>query len=69
MIKKAAPWAGIAGTALFALSFTVNGLLRSGYSPMREYVSELSIGPREWIQIVSFMFLGLCLFVFFPSGS
>jgi len=66
----------MAGPAVFTLTFTLNGLLRSGYDPMQMYVSELSIGPRGWIQIVSFMVLGLCLMVFalgvskaFPTGK
>jgi len=64
MIKKAASWAGMLGPALFMLSFMVNGLLRPGYDPAKMYISELSIGPRGWIQIVSFMALGLCLMLF-----
>ena len=55
MTKRIAPWAGMLGTALFVLSFTVNGFLRPNYSPTRMYISELSIGTQGWIQIVSFM--------------
>ena len=76
MIRKIAPWAGMLGPALFTLTFTLNGLLRPGYDPVRMYVSELSIGPRGWVQIVNFMVLGLCLMVFslglfkaFPTGK
>jgi len=76
MTKKIAPWAGMIGPALFTLTFTLNGLLRGGYDPVRMYVSELSIGPRGWIQIVNFMVLGSCLMVFaigiskaFPTGK
>ena len=76
MLKKIAPWAGMAGAAVFPLSFTLQGWLRPGYSPVRRYVSELSIGPWGWVQIVNFMFLGLCLLVFalgisqrFPRGA
>lgn len=75
MIKKIASWAGMLGPALFTLSFTVNGFLRPGYSPARMYISELSIGPRGWIQILSFMFLGVSILLFalglrasFPAG-
>jgi len=64
MIKRLAPLLGIVGPVVFTLSFTVNGLLRPGYDPRRNYVSELSIGPHGWIQIASFMFLGLCLMGF-----
>ncbi|MCL2153419.1 MAG: DUF998 domain-containing protein [Oscillospiraceae bacterium] len=64
MIKKIAPWAGMLGPVLFTLSFTINGLLRSDYNPVRMYISELSIGPQGWIQIISFIFLGICVMLF-----
>ena len=76
MVKKFASWAGMLGPALFTLSFTVNGLLRPGYSPVKMYVSELSIGPQGWIQVVSFIILGICVMLFalglretFPTGK
>ena len=64
MTKKIAAWAGMLGPALFTISFTVNGFLQPGYEPARRYISELSIGPHGWIQIVSFMLLGICLILF-----
>ena len=64
MLKKTAPWAGMLGPALFTLSFTLNGQLRPGYSPVRRYISELSIGPGGWIQMLSFIWLGICLLLF-----
>ena len=64
MIKRIAPWAGIIGTVVFTITFTLLGFLRSDYNPLQMYVSELSIGPQGWIQIVNFMFLGLCLMIF-----
>ena len=64
MIKKIASWAGMIGPALFTLSFTINGFLRQGYNPIRRYVSELSIGPQGWIQIVSFILLGVSIMLF-----
>jgi len=76
MTKKIGPWAGMLGTALFVLSFTVNGFLRPNYSPTRMYISELSIGAQGWIQIMSFMLLGFAIVVFalslktaFPTGK
>lgn len=60
MVRKAS-WAGMLGTALFTLSFTINGFLRPDYNPVQRYVSELSIGPQGWIQMVSFMFLGVTI--------
>ena len=76
MIKKTASWAGMLGPTFFTLSFLINGFLTPGYDPVRRYVSELSIGPRGWIQIVSFMILGICIMLFtlglkevFPTGK
>ena len=64
MIKKIAPWAGMFGPLLFTLSFAINGMLRADYYPVRMYISELSIGPQGWIQIISFIFLGICIMLF-----
>ena len=75
-MKKTASWAGILGTVLFTLSFTLNGWLRPDYHPMQMYVSELAIGPSGWIQMVSFIGLGISFMLFspgiratFPTGS
>lgn len=75
MVKKAS-WTGMLGTVLFTLSFTINGFLRPGYNPVQKYVSELSIGPQGWIQMVSFMFFGGAILFFafglkavFPTGK
>ena len=72
---KIASVAGMLGPLLFTLSFLVNGFLRPDYHPVRMYISELSIGPGGWIQIVSFMLLGVCILLFafgvneaFPTG-
>ena len=74
-IQKAASWAGMLGTALFALSFMINGFIAPNYNPVRMYISELSIGSTGWIQILSFMLFGSALFLFalglrgiFPTG-
>ena len=64
MIRRIGSLAGMLGTLLFTLSFTVNGALRPGYDPVKMYISELSIGPQGWIQIISFMFLGICILLF-----
>ena len=64
MIRKIGSRAGMLGTLLFTLSFTINGALRKGYDPVKRYISELSIGPQGWIQIISFIFLGIALILF-----
>lgn len=69
-------WAGILAPILFVGIFTVEGLLRPGYSAFSMYISALSLGSRGWIQIVNFILFGLLLLVFslgiavrFPAGK
>ena len=76
MLKKTAALVGMVGPVLFTLSFTINGLLRADYNPAQRYVSELSIGPQGWVQIVSFLVLGVSIMLFsfgvkaaFPTGK
>ncbi|MGC3995712.1 MAG: DUF998 domain-containing protein [Propionicimonas sp.] len=68
--------AGVAGPSLFVVVLLLEGWLRPGYSPLAEYVSALSLGPRGWIQVVSFVVTGACLLWFaaalareFPTGA
>jgi hypothetical membrane protein len=56
--------AGMLGPVLFVATFTIEGWLRPGYDARSMYVSELSIGPRGFIQITSFLVLGTLLLVF-----
>lgn len=60
-------WAGIIGPILFVSIFLLEGWLRPDYEPLKTYVSELSLGPRGWIQIVNFVLFGLMLLVFARS--
>ncbi|NIJ13521.1 hypothetical protein FHU38_003865 [Saccharomonospora amisosensis] len=48
-------WTGVAGPALFTLIWLVEGVLRPGYDPMRNWISELALSERGWIQIVNFL--------------
>jgi len=52
------------GSALFVTVFTLEGWLRPGYDARSTFISELSIGPRGWIQILNFMILGALFLVF-----
>jgi len=56
--------AGMLAPVLFVVVFTFEGALRAGYDPMGMYVSELALGERGWIQIVSFLLTGILIFVF-----
>lgn len=68
-------WAGAVGPVVFVTVFTIEGWLRPGYEPTSMFVSALSIGPRGWIQIVNFIFVGLAFVLLaraaalqFPTG-
>ena len=56
------------GSTLFVTVFAVEGWLRPGYDAFSNYVSELSFGPRGWIQRVNFVVLGT-LFLLFTRGA
>ena len=62
--SRLAAWAGIIGTALFVMVFSIEGWLRPGYEPLKTYFSALSLGLRGWIQIVNFLLFGALFFVF-----
>jgi hypothetical protein len=55
--KGAIRWlalAGVVGPILFIALFTLAGLLRPGYSAIRDAISDLGIGPNAWIQNANF---------------
>jgi hypothetical membrane protein len=56
--------AGPVGSLFFILSFTVQGLYRTGYDPSLHPVSSLSLGPMGWMQIYSFVITGLLIIGF-----
>ncbi len=54
----------MAGAALFVAVFTILGWVQPGYSWTSMFVSELSLGPFGWIQILSFLLTGALVLVF-----
>jgi hypothetical membrane protein len=65
--NSAARWltlTGVVGPVLFVAVFTIAGLLRPGYSAIREVVSDLGRGPNAWIQNANFVIFGFMLIVF-----
>lgn len=66
-LHRLGPWAGIIGPVLFVGVFMIEGWLRPGYDSKGMFVSALSLGPRGWIQIVNFVFVGVSFLIF--SGS
>ncbi len=67
--------AGVLGPAVFITAFTIQGWLRPGYSSRNNVISELSLGPWGWVQILNFVFSGALIIAFawgvaraFPTG-
>jgi hypothetical protein len=65
--RQLGAWAGMIGPPLFVAVFALEGWLRSGYNSAGMFVSELSLGPRGWIQMLNFVVFGL-LFLIFTQG-
>jgi hypothetical protein len=63
-MRRLGGWAGMLGSAIFVLVFTIEGWLRPGYNPLSMHISALSLGQRGWIQITNFICLGLLLALF-----
>ena len=59
--------AGTVGPVLFFVVLLVEGAVRPGYRPLRDTISELSLGPRGWIQTANFLVFGI-LFLVFARG-
>lgn len=55
---------GVVGPILFVVAFTVAGLVRPGYSPVHQAVSDLGVGPNPWILNVTLVTLGVLLTAF-----
>jgi hypothetical membrane protein len=57
-------WTGVAGPALFTVTWLIEGALRPGYDPIRSWISELALSDRGWIQLASFLISGALIAVF-----
>lgn len=60
----AAAVAGIVGALAFTTGFLAQDLLRGGYDPVAQQISELEAGAYGWVQQVNFMLFGLLVIVF-----
>ena len=52
---------GVAGAVLFVVAFIALGAIRSGYDPMRHFVSLLSLTPEGWPMTITFLLCGLSI--------
>jgi hypothetical membrane protein len=59
-----AAWAGMIGSALFVAVFVLEDFLLPNFNWLSTAVSEHALGPYGWIQITSFIVVGLLLLAF-----
>lgn len=57
--QRGLAWAGIAAPLIFWMALITAGLIRPGYSAIREYGSELGVGPHAWLMNGAFILWGL----------
>lgn len=55
---------GLVGALLFLVVILVNGVVKPEYDPVRDFVSEGSVGRGGWLQITNFVVSGALLTVF-----
>jgi hypothetical membrane protein len=55
---------GVVGPILFVAAFTVGGIVRPGYSPIHQAVSDLGVGSNAWLLNASLVLLGVLLTAF-----
>jgi len=55
---------GMVAGPLFFLVFTIAGLVRPGYDPLRHPVSSLEFGPNGWVQALNFIVTGTLVTLF-----
>ncbi len=48
-------WAGIVFPPLFVVVFLILGFVKPNYNPVRQFVSEGSIGQLGWVQVANFL--------------
>src|SRR6476469_7535008 len=63
-MRTLAAIAGTVGPLQFFLVLLVEGAARPGYRPLHDTISELSLGPRGWIQTANFLVFGVLFRVF-----
>lgn len=56
--------AGIVGPILFTLGVALQDLVRGGYHPIAQQISELEAGPDGWVQQINFATFGLLVIAF-----
>ncbi|MDB5188283.1 MAG: hypothetical protein JWO50_803 [Candidatus Kaiserbacteria bacterium] len=57
-------WCGVLAGSLFIIVFLIEGMLRTGYQPLRQPVSALAMGSRGWVQRINFIITGALMLPF-----
>lgn len=60
---------GVAGAALFPITYLIEGATRPGYDAWRDTISALSFGPMRWVQQVNFALCGVSVLCLLLSGA
>jgi hypothetical membrane protein len=60
-IQRGLLWCGAVGSVLFIVIFLINDVVKPGYDPVRDAVSEAEIGSGGWLQIANFIVSGLLI--------
>jgi hypothetical membrane protein len=55
---------GVINPIVFVLAYTVEGLLRPGYSAIHQAISDLGVGPNGWLHDTIAVLHGLLLIAF-----
>ena len=66
-MRRLSALAGTVGPVLFFAVLIVEGAVRPGFRPLHNTISELTFGPRGWIQTANFVVFGI-LFLIFARG-
>jgi hypothetical membrane protein len=64
LVLRLCIWAGVIEPILFVLIFSLDGILKPGYSAMDQPISYLGVGSNGWIQSANFIILGLSVILF-----
>jgi hypothetical membrane protein len=64
LVTRTLALGAVVGPVVFVVSFTVAGWLRAGYSPVRQAISALGIGPNGLLERLPAMVAGLLIALF-----
>jgi hypothetical protein len=63
-VSRLGAWCIVFAPVIYFCVFMAEGWLRAGYDATSMVISQLSLGPRGWIQTVNFLVLGFAILLF-----